>query len=372
MSVFTARPALRWLVPLAVVATAVGGSAIVRTVAATAGEPLPPRSAAQLLTDVQQAKLDGLSGTIVERADLGLPALPVSGGGGFNLASLATGSHTMRVWYSGPDKLRLALIGNLGETDMVKSGSDIWTWDSDKNKATHSRITPDTTRPSSPSPTPTLPQTPQDAAAAVLAAVEPSTVVTATQQPVRVAGRSAYELVLEPRDTGSLVAAVRVAIDGKQHVPLRVRVFAKGSDAAVFETAFTAVNFRRPEASQFVFTAPHGATVQEEKTNTPTRPAPATGGAAVETPPTLIGTGWTSIAMIRIPADQLEALNTPGAKGMPFSLDSLPKVSGPWGSGHVLRTKLCTLLLTTDGRLYVGAVTADRLTAAAAKPVAGK
>ena len=52
---------------------AVGGSPPAPTPA------LPPRTAAQLLVDVQTARLDGLSGTVVQRADLGLPALPLAG-----------------------------------------------------------------------------------------------------------------------------------------------------------------------------------------------------------------------------------------------------------------------------------------------------
>ena len=42
---------------------------------------LPPRSAAQLLVDLQTARLDGLSGTVVQTADLGLPPLPGLTGG---------------------------------------------------------------------------------------------------------------------------------------------------------------------------------------------------------------------------------------------------------------------------------------------------
>jgi hypothetical protein len=41
-------------------------------------------------------------------------------------------------------------------------------------------------------------------------------------------------------------------------------------------------------------------------------------------------------------------------------------VSGSWGSGRVLRTKLFSALLTDDGRVFVGAVTPDVLTQAAA------
>src|SRR6185436_2394028 len=80
-----------------------------------------------------------------------------------------------------------------------------------------------------------------------------------------VAGRSAYELVLKPREATSLVAQVRVAIDGAEHVPLRVQVFAKSVADPVFEVAFSAVDFARPDASQFVFRPPPGTAVTEVK-----------------------------------------------------------------------------------------------------------
>jgi len=76
MSPFTRRPALRWLAPLVAVALLTTAGSVVSALTATARQSLPPRSAAQLLVDVQKARLDGLSGTIVQTSDLGLPALP--------------------------------------------------------------------------------------------------------------------------------------------------------------------------------------------------------------------------------------------------------------------------------------------------------
>src|SRR3954462_1475277 len=73
VSVFRSRPALRWLVPSAAAVVIIGGGAAAGTIGAGADPSLPDRSAAQLLVDVQNAKVDGLSGTIVQTADLGLP-----------------------------------------------------------------------------------------------------------------------------------------------------------------------------------------------------------------------------------------------------------------------------------------------------------
>jgi len=95
---------------VAVVLLTTAGS-VVSALTATARQSLPPRSAAQLLVDVQKARLDGLSGTIVQTSDLGLPALPgVAGNNSSEFSSLVSGSHTLRVWYAGPQRARVALL----------------------------------------------------------------------------------------------------------------------------------------------------------------------------------------------------------------------------------------------------------------------
>ncbi len=84
--------------------------------------------------------------------------------------------------------------------------------------------------------------TPQQAANQALAAIDPTTAVT-VDGTARVARRSAYTLILRPKDTRSLVGSVRIAIDSKTDVPLRVQVFAKGGTSPAFETGFTTVTF---------------------------------------------------------------------------------------------------------------------------------
>src|SRR5690606_12848814 len=83
----------RWLAPVAVAATVLAGGVAIGAVTAALDRGLPERSPEQLLVDLQTAQVEGLSGTIVYRADLGLPQLPgVAGlgdGSGPSLASLA-------------------------------------------------------------------------------------------------------------------------------------------------------------------------------------------------------------------------------------------------------------------------------------------
>lgn len=366
MPVLFSRPALRWLLPAAVTVAVIGGGVAIGAVTSAADPTLPPRTAAQLLVDLQTAQLDGLSGTIVANSDLGLPALPTGGGDSTDLSSLLAGTHTLRVWYSGPSQARVALLGTLGETDVIANGTDLWTWSSRANTATHRTIPAGGSHSGRPTGLPTglptaLPSgslTPQSLADLALAAISPSTEVT-TQNTDSIAGRNAYELVLTPRDPQSLIGSVRLAVDAVAHVPLRVQVFARGSGSPSIEVAFTQVNFTRPDPAEFTFNPPPGANVVQGDSETPGG-KPAT-GAAPKT--AVIGKGWTSVVVARIP--QL----TGDADLQPI-LHALPAVSGAWGSGHLLSGKLFSALLTDDGRVLVGAVGPDRLYAAAVDPAA--
>ncbi len=355
MSIFATRPALRWLVPVAVTAVVVGGGAAARSIAASADPSLPPRSAAQLLVDVQTATLDGLSGTVRTNADLGLPELPDvgNGAGSTDLTQLLSGSRTARVWYSGPDKVRVALLGTLGEADVIRNGADVWHWDSRSKKAVHSTISAD-------QPKPTVPKTPQDAADLALRALDPTTTVS-TGAGARVAGRDAHELILTPKDTTSLIGQVRMAIDAKEHVPLRVQVFAKGAGQSAFEVAFTQVTFDRPNDSQFTFNPPPGTTVEEAGQSPADRAAGAPQPASK-----IIGTGWTAVVQASLPAASGASREEQGGRASAQSvLDSLPRVSGDWGTGRLLSGKLFTVLLTDDNRVFAGAVSPERLYEAA-------
>ncbi|RQX13144.1 LolA family protein [Micromonospora arida] len=373
MSVLRSRPVLRWLVPATAAVAVIGGGAAIGTFAAEAEPSLPPRTAAQLLVDLQTSRLEGLSGTVVQRADLGLPPL-VGLVPGNELTTLLTGTHTLRVWYSGPDQQRVALMDTLGEQDIIRNGRDLWTWQSRSNTATHRTLGGDAGawKPA-PEPAASLPATPQQAADLALDAIDPSTEVSVGRS-ATVAGRDAYELVLQPRDQDSLVHQLRIAIDAKQHVPLRFEVLAKGSDRPAFEVAFTQVDYRRPDADQFRFNPPPGVTVNEEKAE---RPTGKPGHVEPKGDPQVraVGDGWTTVLVGRLdgadvgrkPATKPAAPKAAAGPDLDMSklLGGLPAVSGDWGSGRLLTSKLFSVLLTDDGRVLAGAVTPERLYQAA-------
>ncbi len=82
-----------------------------------------------------------------------------------------------------------------------------------------------------------------------LKALDPTTKVS-TSSTTSVAGRSAYELVLAPKDTRALVGQVRLAVDSQTSMPLRVQVFGKNSgNGPAFSVGFSSVSFDVPSAS---------------------------------------------------------------------------------------------------------------------------
>jgi outer membrane lipoprotein-sorting protein len=373
---------MRWLVPSAAAVLVIGGGAAAGTLVANAEPSLPERTAAQLLIDLQTAHVDGLSGTVVQRADLGLPALSGLGGessGGADLMKLITGNTTARVWYAGEDKARVAILSTLGETDIIRNGTNVWLWNSRENTATKMTV-PARLGTRSPATAPTdLPSTPADAAALALAAIDPTTAVS-TAGARNVAGRDAYELVLAPKDTASLVGQVRLAIDAEQHIPLRVDVFAKDATAPSVRIGFEQISFTVPDAEQFRFNPPAGAKVTTknpdaaDKTDSAHRDGLPTGklptgklptGKADGTEPTVVGTGWTSIVVAKVSATSAPAQT--GNAQVDGILNQLPKVSGSWGSGRLLTSKLFSALLTDDGRVLAGAVTPEKLYEAAGR-----
>jgi outer membrane lipoprotein-sorting protein len=286
---------------------------------------------------------------------------------------MLTGTHTLRVWYSGPDQQRVALLDTLGEQDLIRNGRDVWTWQSRGNTATHRTLGDDTgASKSAPEPAASLPATPQQAADLALGAIDPSTEVSVGRS-ATVAGRDSYELVLQPRDRDSLVHQLRIAIDATQHVPLRFEVLAKGSDQPAFEVAFTQVDYRRPDADQFTFNPPPGVTVTEEKAERPTgKPGrPEHAAPAADPQVRAVGDGWTTVLVARLDGAVGGKPGTPkpaappagAAAGMDLSklLGGLPTVSGDWGSGRLFSAKLFNVLLTDDGRVLAGAVTPERL-----------
>jgi hypothetical protein len=284
----------RWAVPAGVV-TAVGVGIAASAVASAAEPALPPRTVAQLITEVQQAAgkpLGPLTATVQEVANLGLPALPQGGAiggqsGPADMTNPLAGTTTVNIWYRDPHHIRIAEPAPLGESDLRLDGTKLWLWNSKNQTATHVLLParlPHGSPGAVPGPRvvpgpPTLPgprasfQSPAATARQLLAAAGPSTSFRVGPN-ATVAGRAAYQLVIAPKGRGSLVSQILIAIDASSHQPLRVQVFAHGSASPAFQLGFTALTFGAPAASNFTFSPPPGA-----KVKTVTVPATPPAGA---------------------------------------------------------------------------------------------
>jgi outer membrane lipoprotein-sorting protein len=334
---------------------------------ASADEKLPPRTAEQLLVDLQQADIDGFSGTVRQSADLGVPALPGVSEHGSDFSSLISGTHTLRVAYAAPDRSKVSLLGELSESSIIRNGDQVWTWSSRGNEVTHATIDPDEATADRPEDLPAdAPKTPQEAAERILAAAAETTRIT-TDSDVTVADRAAYELVLRPTDTRSLISSVRIAVDGTEHVALQVQVFAGDRPNPVASIGFTEVDFAVPPAAEFEFAPPAGAKVTEVDRDDHADQGSTADRDAAE--PTVVGEGWTSVVVSRLPADVL-AEASPDAQGGEDGVDlqaylaQLPEVSGSWGSGRLLAGTAFSVVVTDDGRVAAGAVPPELLYAA--------
>lgn len=364
------RGTLRLLVPLALVAVVAGGIAFTSASRSESATPtLPPRTAEQLLAEVSQASVPGLSGTVVETARLGLPELPTLGGrGGASLSSLVSGSHTVRVWLKGDGRSRLAITGQLAESDVIHNGQDLWLYSSQDNSVVHYRLSgAGGDRPSPPATR--TPLTPQQLAGQLLAAISPTTQIQ-VERNLRVAGRDAYQLRLRPKAQESLIDSAVLAVDGQTKVPLRVQILAKGKADPAFEVGFTQVQFRAPADDVFQFTPPPGAKVTEKQapSDEPGHGQPPSSSSSSSSSPAVLGSSWTSVLVTR--DVNLSAGGSSSDAGLVQELlSNATPVQGAFGRGRLVHTTLLTVLLTDDGRLYAGAVTPAALEAAAARPL---
>jgi len=360
----------RWAVPAGalVITGAVLGGSLISVAHASPG--LPPRTPAQLLVQVADSVPPPLIGTVVETTSLGLPSLPGTADP-TSIASLLTGSHTVRVWYAGPRHFRLAVPEPLSETDVIADGNTVWLWQSTANTVTEYSVP---AGPEAPMTRPTsAPLTPQQAAQQVLAAVGKTTTVSVDSN-VMVAGQAAYELVIAPKDPRSLVGQVQVAIDGRDGVPLRLQVFARGASSPAFQVGYTSIQFVTPAPAELTFSPPPGATVTKERLGggqQPRGPQPAI---------STIGSGWLTVldlpsAVLTAPSGSATAPGNGGSGDSAAVLHALllsaTPVSGAWGSGRLLRTSLVSVLITDSGRMFVGAVQPSVLYAAAGQAVTG-
>ncbi|MFI6339546.1 outer membrane lipoprotein carrier protein LolA [Streptomyces sp. NPDC050535] len=380
------RKAARYVVPVTVMGLAAATIGLVPALADSGDPDLPKISAQQLIEKIAKSDVEQLSGTVKISTDLGLPDLgglessfasgAVQGGDGSSadpsskLMELASGTHTLRVAADGPDRTKVSLLDSAAEYSLIHNGTDVWGYDSESNEVYHSTV-PKSERGKETAPE-GVPATPKDLADEALKAVDDTTSVT-VDGTAQVAGRDAYKLVIKPKQSGSTIGAITIAVDSKTGLPLKFTLTPASGGAAVVDAGFTKVDFSRPAASTFAFTPPKGAKVTEgDAAQTPetSRKSGEDLGEGLEGFDGLeglktIGEGWNAVARFDTGGEGVPS-DSSGNGDVDGFLDSLgDKVTGKFGSGTVFSTRLVNALITDDGKVYAGAVTKDALVKAA-------
>lgn len=261
----------RWAVP-AVVAVAVAGAFAVPALASAGGADLPDVTPEELLARVVEAEPVALSGTVVYTARLGLPDLPFAEMSDAGPMSLLGGSSTVRVWTDGADRSRIALLGATSEYSMVRDGFEAWTYSSADNAVVHyapaaedaamlEQLMGDDAGQATAMPGDMM--DPDALARSVLTIAEESSTVTMDAD-TTVAGRAAYQLVVTPDTSETLIGRIVLAVDGETSLPLRLQVWSTQDAAApALEVGYTDLALGTPDAAVLEFSVPVGATVEE-------------------------------------------------------------------------------------------------------------
>ncbi|MER6198158.1 sigma-E factor regulatory protein RseB domain-containing protein [Streptomyces sp. NPDC001586] len=390
----TSRKVARYAVPVAVAGVAAATVAMVPAFANAGGPDLPKVTAQQLIEKVAASDVQQLSGTAKISTDLGLPKIATGllGGGGVaggsanpedKVAQLASGTHTFRVAADGPDRQKLTFLDGKDEYSLIHNGDDVWGYDSKSNEVFHEK-NPQSGKDAGKDAgkdhktADRLGTSPQKIAEELLKAAGPTTDVSVGDT-AQVAGRDAYQLVLKPKQSGSTVGSVQIAVDAKTGVPLRVQLLSSQGGKPIVDAGFTKVDFAKPAADTFAFTPPKGAKLTEG-VDEAGKGDKGEGFKALESFPGLdgllggpngqgdvkvLGEGWATVARIDSGSGKglkdLENDKNAPKEAKQF-LDSLgDKVTGKFGEGRVLSTRLVNALVTDDGKVYVGAVTKDAL-----------
>ncbi|WP_402466394.1 LolA family protein [Isoptericola aurantiacus] len=393
-------PRARWTVPAVVAGVVAAAFAVPAAVGAVAGDDLPAVTADELVDRVANAEPVPVSGTVVYTARLGLPDVTVSELQGVGPLDLLGGSTTMRVWSDGAESSRAALLGDVSEYSVVRSGAEAWTYSSADDEAVHYVVAPEdqerydelADQAAGPDVGGDVP-TPSEVADLALAQARIVTDVTTTD-PVEVAGRTAYQVELTPQTDGTLVDRIRVAVDAETFVPLRSQVWSvQDTETPALEVGFTDVSFDAPDESVFDFSAPAGAEVREVEVPLPepgTTGPPSSSAFGEDAGVAVSGTGWETVVELtdvdveailgataegRLPegstgssgADDLLREFTDSEDGelpgMP-ELDTqalYEQLTTPVDGGRLLTSALLSVLVTDDGRVLAGSVPPESL-----------
>lgn len=399
----------RWAAP-AIAAAGVAIAILAPGLTGAGATELPDVTPAELVASIAEAEPTPLSGTVVYTARLGLPEIPFSSGLPADPIALLDGTSTLRVWTDGADRSRVSLLGAASEYSVVHDGPQAWTYSSSDNETVHYTLAPEDAerfaeveeRMRLGGIDGELP-TPDEAARRLLGEVDEFSTITLDEH-ATVAGRSAYQLVVTPDDSQTLVARIEVAVDAETSVPLRLRAWGIDDDASPsLEVGFTDIDYGEPSDSVLTFSAPADSAVQEKVVPLPTHQEQSLAHGELpqgELPDgvEVFGVGWETVVQVSdvdidglLAADPDALTSLPGGEltiGSPRAQELIEEFVPRDGSGQhgvpqldlaalldqastetaegtLISTTLASVLITPDGRVLIGAVPPEALLALA-------
>lgn len=208
-------------------------------------------SASELLDQVRESGKISFSGYAESVGGLQLPVTQDF----TDLVDLFGERSRMRVWWRGTDDWRVDTLSATGETDLFHRNEVTVMWEYEDDRAT---LTSD--------PDIRLPRTadllPTELGRRLLNEATEREVTRIA--PIRVAGRDAPGLRLQPADPRTTVDRVDVWVDPSTGLPLRVQVYGD-SDTAALTTTFLELTVAEPSEADTTFTTPLGAEFRFEE-----------------------------------------------------------------------------------------------------------
>ncbi|MBT5088609.1 MAG: hypothetical protein HN693_01080 [Micrococcales bacterium] len=389
------RISKRWVPSIAVPAViAVGAIAVPLQANAI---DLPDLSPQQVMVLMQGADVTEFSGTIVKSSNLGLPTLEFSSMMSEDSIAqmeekmpaemadfvpaviesntltqaieLISGSHTIRVYVSGQDKLRAQILDPMSQRDLIVNGNEFWVYDAKMATALTGTvdIEADPAKQAEAeqkvldyADSIALDLSSPEAIADYLVSMVDETSQIQVGKDHSVAGRSAYQLIISPDSPNSLVASAAVSVDSETGMPLKVEIFSTAQVEAAMTVGFESISFGSVDQGLFSFTPPAGTSVEtfdaDELMATLDgyeKPEGYVSDYEVPAEPEVLGSDWDSVVhLAALPADIPQDL-----MATELFADMLTEVPG----GKVFSTPLVNVLLTDSGEVYMGAVTIDYL-----------
>jgi outer membrane lipoprotein-sorting protein len=391
------RISRRWIPSVAVPAVIALGAVAVPLQANAVD--LPDLSASEVMVLMQKSEVLEFSGTIVKVSDMGIPSLEFSSMVSEDMADkmaekmpaefadfvpaviessaltqameLVSGTHNVRVYVSGQDKMRAQILDPMSQRDLIVNGNEFWAYDAKTATATTGSINMEIDPAKQAAAEKevlnyaesiALDLSSPEAIANYLVGMIDKTSTVEVGKDHSVAGRSAYQLIISPDSDASLIERAEISVDSETGLPLKVEVFSTQQTTAAFSVGFESISFDPIDASLFVFTPPAGTVVTTLNSSDLEGYAEKDGSnleaeldaALTDTAkPQVIGEDWQSVVYLpALPADiPAELMATE------LFADMLTEVPG----GKVFSSALVNVLLTDSGEVYMGAVTIEYL-----------